>query len=68
MLHRLEKSHARMEALDPKKVLSRGYSIVSSANGIISTQHQFKSLSAGEMLQIVFHDGAGQVQKFGDNI
>jgi exodeoxyribonuclease VII large subunit len=65
--HRLEKLHARMEALDPKKVLSRGYSMISSADGIISNQHQFKSLPAGEMLEVVFHDGAGQVQKFGDN-
>jgi exodeoxyribonuclease VII large subunit len=66
--HRLDKAHARIEAMDPKKVLSRGYSMISSSVGIISTQSQFKKLKTGEVLQLVFQDGTGQVQKIGGDL
>ncbi len=75
MRHRMENkmSDARSElkridqvmgALDPSKVLTRGYSYVESEPGkVLSTAQEFKSLPSDTILGIRFRDGVGKVKK-----
>lgn len=51
-------------ALDPSKVLTRGYSYVESDNGkVLSTLDEFKKLPADKIIGIRFQDGIGKVKK-----
>lgn len=53
-----------MSALDPSKVLTRGYSYVETENGkVLSTLAEFKKLPADELIGVRFQDGTGKVKK-----
>ena len=60
-LNRLE--HV-LHALDPKKVLGRGYSYVTLDNGeVVASLKDFKGKAPGTRLEIQFHDGKGLAVK-----
>ena len=53
-----------MSALDPSKVLTRGYSYVESDDGkVLTTLSDFKKLPAESVLGIRFQDGTAKVKK-----
>jgi exodeoxyribonuclease VII large subunit len=52
-----------MSALDPSKVLTRGYSYVETEGKVLTTLSDFKKLPAQAVLGIRFQDGIAKVQK-----
>ncbi|MFL5786341.1 MAG: exodeoxyribonuclease VII large subunit [Bacteriovoracaceae bacterium] len=53
-----------MSALDPSKVLTRGYSYVETDKGnVLSTLDEFKKLPSDSVIGIHFQDGTGKVKK-----
>lgn len=53
-----------MSALDPSKVLTRGYSYVETEKGhVLSTLEEFKKLPADQVIGVRFQDGTGKVKK-----
>lgn len=51
-------------ALDPSKVLTRGYSYVEGGEGhVLSSLSEFSKLAQGSVLGIRFQDGTGKVKK-----
>lgn len=53
-----------MSALDPSRVLTRGYSYVESENGkVLSTLEEFKKLPGEAVIAVRFQDGKGKVKK-----
>jgi exodeoxyribonuclease VII large subunit len=53
-----------MIALDPSKVLTRGYSYVETDKGnVLSTLEDFKKLPSDSVIGIHFQDGTGKVKK-----
>lgn len=63
---RAETAGATLAALDPKKVLSRGYAMVGTEAGIVTSHKEWKKIQTGTPLRLVFQDGEGRVQKLGD--
>lgn len=63
---KLEHKKNILESLNPKNVLNRGYSFVTSPKGdCISNTKDFDSLKNESELTLHFHDGAGKVVKRG---
>jgi exodeoxyribonuclease VII large subunit len=56
----LEALSARLRALDPSQVLTRGYAWLSDASGRAVTS--VRQLEAGQPLQAMLHDGSADVQ------
>lgn len=57
---RIEVLHSRIKAADPRTVLSRGYTLVAGADGVVV--RSAASLSAGDALTIMFPDGKVEVE------
>ena len=54
----------KLEGLNPKRVLKRGYTILEdSENNIITNQEKFNKVKSNTSLSIQFHDGLGVVKK-----
>jgi len=61
---KLEHKFQILESLNPKNVLNRGYSFVTSQKGdCISNTKDFETLTNESELTLHFHDGIGQVVK-----
>jgi exodeoxyribonuclease VII large subunit len=58
--HRLQQLAARLEALDPQRVVARGYSIVETAGGELVVDPS--QLEAGTRLELTLARGAAEVQ------
>lgn len=62
--YRIEHSGKMLEALNPSKVLKRGYSYVKSSGGhVVSNYIQFSKINNEETIEIHFDDGVGKVKK-----
>jgi exodeoxyribonuclease VII large subunit len=62
--YRVHKSHELLGALNPNKVLDRGYSyLTTDVDKVISSKEDFSKLEKLEELNIRFHDGVGKVSK-----
>lgn len=60
----LDKYSIQMSALDPYKVLGRGYAIIqSNMNELITTAKKLSSLKSGENLKVQFSDGLAELTK-----
>jgi exodeoxyribonuclease VII large subunit len=61
---KLKRFEQVLSALNPKKVLERGYSYAEIQSGeVITSLKQFKKLNPHEKLKLTFHDGVGTVTK-----
>ncbi len=61
---RLDVIEGKLFAMDPKKVLKRGYSILESEDkNVITNLKSFNSIKQGTSIKIHFHDGEGKVSK-----
>lgn len=61
---RVERFEGVLGALNPNKVLTRGYSYVETKSGkVLSTLEEFNRLSIEETIGIHFQDGTGKVKK-----
>ena len=56
--HQLEKISHRVAGLNPSEVLKRGYAMVSSPHGVISTVAEAKQYSS---MRLIFQDGSMEV-------
>jgi exodeoxyribonuclease VII large subunit len=54
---RMEQAFGRLEAMNPKDVLKRGYAIISSQKNVVSSKTIFNNLSASAEFEIEFGDG-----------
>lgn len=63
---RLETAGATLTALDPTQVLARGYAMVGTEAGLVTSHKQWTKIQTGTELRLVFHDGAGRAEKLGD--
>jgi len=54
---RVESSYGGLSAMNPRSVLSRGYSILSSQSKIIHSLQSLHSLPHGSTLEVEFSDG-----------
>ncbi|MBY0516879.1 MAG: exodeoxyribonuclease VII large subunit [Bacteriovoracaceae bacterium] len=60
---RINQSQAKIDSLDPRAVLSRGYGIVESDQGIISSAKRWRDVPTNSIIKLVFQDGEGLAQK-----
>ncbi|MBI5780754.1 MAG: exodeoxyribonuclease VII large subunit [Rhodocyclales bacterium] len=60
---RLERLEDRLQALDPKAVLARGYALVSDAGGQVLTSAA--QLAPGQDIRLEFHDGRAAAEVVG---
>jgi exodeoxyribonuclease VII large subunit len=61
---KLKRFEQVLSALNPKKVLERGYSYAEGQGGeVITSLKQFNKLTPYEKLKLTFHDGTGTVTK-----
>jgi len=61
---RFEVLEGKLFAMDPKRVLQRGYSILEDENkNVITNLEKFNSIPRDTSLKIHFHDGEGKVSK-----
>jgi exodeoxyribonuclease VII large subunit len=61
---KLKRFEQVLSALNPKKVLERGYSYAEIQGGeVITSLKQFNKLTPHEKLKLTFHDGVGTVTK-----
>jgi exodeoxyribonuclease VII large subunit len=61
---RMEIIESKLTALDPNKVLSRGYSLLEdNDNNVITNLEKFIKIKDNTPLKIKFHDGEGVVKK-----
>lgn len=64
MNHQLSRFEHVLGALNPSNVLTRGYSYITSSDGVVITSAaKFSKINAGQKLAINFHDGKGSVTK-----
>ena len=63
----LDKAFSGLNNLNPKNVLKRGYSYVSSSNG--EAIESVRSMAKGDIIEIVFADGSasGQINEVNAN-
>lgn len=61
-LHQLSSLNRQLKSLDPKNVLSRGYSILRDNDQVISSKNSFQKIDTND-LNIEFHDGIVKLQK-----
>ncbi len=59
-VHRLQQLQTRLDAVHPKRILSRGYALVTDTQGTPVTQA--KALAVGDAIQAVFADGKAQAR------
>jgi exodeoxyribonuclease VII large subunit len=63
---KLERQIDRLDLLNPKHILKRGYTYTTGENGkLIADQKSFSQLREGEKLNLHYHDGVGLVEKKG---
>lgn len=64
LFNRTVLSFEKLQLLDPKHALKRGYTYVQAKNGtIIKDKNSFDKLKSGERIVLTFKDGDGYVQK-----
>lgn len=64
--HRLDRSNRLLGALNPNKVLERGYGYIETPEGqLVSSGKIFDTLKVDAQLSLHFHDGKRQVKKIG---
>lgn len=69
LTRRLDQAQVKLFALNPRDVLSRGYGIISTREGIITSRKKWDSLKEKTSLEIEFADGKGQAIKMtGENL
>lgn len=56
----LEILHNRIHSADPRRILDRGYSLVTDAGGVV--RKESKGIKAGDILNIYFSDGEIKVK------
>lgn len=60
---RLEARHDKLQVLNPKHVLSRGFTYIADGEGhVVKNKKSFQGLKSGTPLSIHFVDGIGEVQ------
>lgn len=59
----LQNTNNVLLALNPKNILSRGYSYVEGSDGVLSSAKDFKKLALNSKLKLHFSDGFGLVEK-----
>lgn len=64
---RMEQAFGRLEAMNPKDVLKRGYAILTCQSKIVSSKEIFNSLSAHAKFEVEFGDGKISGLSLGDN-
>lgn len=62
-LTKLESTNNVLAALNPKNILSRGYSYVETSSGVMASAKDFAALESGTKLKLHFMDGVGVVEK-----
>ena len=65
--HRLEQVYGRLEAMNPRDVLKRGYAIITSQKKVLSSKNNFIELPRGVEFEIEFADGQVSAFTGGEN-
>lgn len=61
---RLERNEKMLQAIDPKRVLGRGYAYVSNSKGeVVGSKLNFEKQQSDEKFQIHFKDGSVKIDK-----
>lgn len=64
IIHRLEGEKKLLDSMNPRQVLGRGYSFVTTAKGhVVGSREDWQSIAGDENVQINFKDGVVDVKK-----